>query len=88
MLTKLSKEVSDALQAAGDGSLEAIDPETGRIYFVVEGDIHRRAMMALQQQQATEAIANGIADLEAGRTQPVEDVHAQIRQQLQSPTQG
>ena len=51
MLAKLTKELSAALHATGEQRLEVIDPETNRIYMLVDGETHRRAMAALQRQQ-------------------------------------
>jgi len=57
MIAKLTKELADALNASGVSELEVVDPSTQRTYFVVDADIHRRAMDALRRQQDRDTIA-------------------------------
>jgi hypothetical protein len=85
MTAKLSKELTDALQASDSGHVEMIHPETGQVYFVVNGEIHQRAMEALRRQQDHDAIARGIEDMEAGRGRPLEEVDADIREEFGFP---
>ena len=85
MATELSKDILDALQSAGNGQLEAVDPETGRVYFVVDGETHYRAMDALRRIDDQDAIARGIADMEAGRGRPVAEADAILREKLGFP---
>jgi len=47
MTAKLSKELSDALHASENGEVQAIDPTTNKVYVVVDGEVHRKAMDAL-----------------------------------------
>ena len=81
-MTKLSKELSRALRATGDNELEVVDPETQRTYVVVDADLHRQAMVALRRQQDREAIAQGIAEMEAGVGMPVEEARRLARERL------
>ncbi len=85
MTAKLSKELSDALNASGTSLIEAVDPASGRVYFIVDGDTHRQAMEALRQRQERDAIAQGIADMEAGRGKPVAEADAYLREKLGFP---
>lgn len=82
MTPKLTKELADALHATGDNELEVVDPVTERTYFLVDGDTHRRAMDALRRQQDREAIAQGIAEMEAGEGISVEDARKLTREKL------
>ncbi len=84
MTPKLSKELTDALKARDDGQLEAIDPETGRVYFAVDSAVHQRAMEALRRQEDHGAIARGLEDMGAGRVVPVDEAHARLRDALRS----
>jgi len=43
MTAKLTKELAAALHATGDHELEVVDPDTLRVYFIVEGEMHRQA---------------------------------------------
>ena len=84
MTAKLSKQLADALHASGDDSLEVVDPRSNRTYVLVDGDTHRRAMEALRRQQDRDAIAEGIADMEAGRGVPLDEARKLTRQNLVS----
>ena len=74
----------DALNAAGNGELEVVSPNDNRVYFVVDGDTHRRAMEALRRQREREAIANGLAQMEAGEGVSLEEARRQTRERLLS----
>ncbi len=70
-IAKLTKELAVALHATGDHELEVVDPETSRVYFIVESEMHLQAMDALRRQQDHDTIAQGIAELEAGQGIPL-----------------
>ena len=84
MTPKLSQELADALNAAGKGALEVVNPNDNRVYFLVDGDTHRQAMDALRRQLERDAIANGIAQMEAGEGVPLEEARKQTRERLLS----
>jgi hypothetical protein len=79
---KLSKELADALHATGERELEVVDPETNRKYMIVESDIHHRAREALRRQQDRDAIAQGIAEMEAGEGIPVAEARKLTRERM------
>ena len=87
MTAKLTKELAAALHATGDSELEVVDPETERTYFLVDSDTHRQAMEALRRQQDRDAIAQGIAEMEAGDGISVEDARNRTRESLLSRKQ-
>ena len=82
MIPKLSQELAEALTASGDEPLEVVNPNDNRTYFVVDGETHRQAMQALRRQHDRAAIAEGIAQMEAGEGTPIEDAFEEIRGQL------
>lgn len=82
MIAKLTKELADALNATGESELEVIDPETSRLYFIVDSETHRQAMEALRRQQDRDAIAQGIAEMEAGEGIPVAEARKLTRDRL------
>lgn len=84
MPPKLSQELVAALEAVGNGELEVVNPNDNRVYFVVDGDTHRQAMDALRRQREREAIANGIAQMEAGEGVSLEEARNQTRGRLLS----
>jgi hypothetical protein len=82
MTAKLTKELAAALHATGNHELEVVDPETSRLYFIVDGETHRQAMDALRRQQDRNAISQGIAEMEAGLGTPLEAAFNDIRANL------
>lgn len=64
-MVKLTDEQIAAIQQSPNG-VSCEDATTHRVYFLVDEQIHRRAMQALKQQQDLEAIRKGIAQMEAG----------------------
>ena len=85
MTVKLSQELADALRANSDDALEVIDPSNDRVYFLVDGDTHRRAMDALQCQLDRKAIAEGLAQMEAGEGKPIDAAFENMRVNLGFP---
>jgi hypothetical protein len=82
MITNLNKEMVAALRTSGDEGLEVVDPETQRVYVVVDANVHRKAMEALRCQQDRQAIAQGIAELEAGEGMPIDEARRLTRERL------
>ena len=85
MTPKLNKELSDALHASENGEVQAIDPATNKVYVVVEGEVHRKAMDALRRQKDHDAIAEGIAQMEAGEGKPLDEAFEDVREKLGFP---
>lgn len=71
--------------ATEDGELEFVDPETQRRYFVVDAEIHRKAMEALRRQQDRDAIAQGIRKMAAGLGRPLAEAFAETRAKFGFP---
>ena len=82
MTAKLTKELAAALHATGECELEVVDPETSRLYFIVDSETHRQAMDALRRQQDRDAIAQGIAEMEAGEGSTLDAAFNDIRANL------
>jgi len=82
MPAKLTQELSAALHASGEDGLEVVDPTTQRTYFLIDGETHRRAMEALRRQQERDAIAQGLAEMEAGEAFPIEEARKRSRYRL------
>ena len=88
MTAKLSKELADALHATGESELEVVDPDTNRTYTIVDSEIHLRAMEALRRQQDRDAIAQGIAEMEADEGIPVAEARQLTRERLSTSPRG
>lgn len=82
MVMKLAQDLTAALHANGGSELEVVDPETQRTYLVVDAHLHRMAMDALRRQPDREAIAQGIAEMEAGEGIPLEEARRLTREKL------
>ncbi len=82
MIAKLTTELAAALHATGDRALEVVDPETSRVYFIVDSATHQQAMDALRHQQDCEAIAQGMAEMEAGEGMAIEEARQLTRERL------
>ncbi len=77
MLPKLTPEQREALSRA-DGPVPVEDEETQRVYFLVD----EPTLAAWEREQDRDAIREGIADMEAGRVAPLDEVMARIRANL------
>lgn len=84
MTAKLTPEQAQALHASGDNRLPVIDPTTNHVYVVVDQAKHEQAMQALQQLEVSNAIREGLADMEAGRSMPVEVARELTAKRLQT----
>jgi len=85
MIAKLNKELTDALHASNERGLEVVDPETNRTYMIIDSETHRQAMEALRRQRDHEAIAQGIAEMEAGGGKPLDQAFAEMQARLGFP---
>jgi predicted transcriptional regulator len=74
MTPKLTDEQRQAL-CDSNGPVAIEDDQTQRIYFLVD----EPTLRTLRQQSDLAAIREGIADLEAGRVAPLDEVMARIR---------
>ena len=83
MTPTLTNDQSQALHASGD-EMQILDPSSNKIYVVVEQSVHQKAKAALllQQNEDLSAIQQGIDDMNAGRTTPIEEAHERIREKL------
>lgn len=77
MTPKLTREQREALDQS-DGLVPVEDEENHRLYFLVDAS----AFDDLRRRQDIEAIREGIADMPAGRVEPLDDVVARIRANL------
>ena len=77
MTLKLTAEQRQALDQS-DGPVAVEDDETHRVYVLVD----EPTFASLKQQGDLSAIREGIADMEAGRVAPLDEVMARIRTNL------
>jgi len=85
MTPKLDKDLTAAVDASGRKPVEVVHPSTNQTYFVVDGETLRQAMEALRrqhQQEDDDAIAEGIAQMEAGEGISLEEARELSRLRL------
>ena len=86
-MVKLTDEQIAAIQLSPNG-VSCEDTTTHRVYFLVDEQVHRRAMQALQQQQDLEAIRKGVAQMDAGSGTLLQDARQQLAQELGFSVRG
>ena len=84
MTAKLTPKQAQALHASGEKPLPVIDPVTNHIYVVVDQAKYEQAMQALRQLETANAIREGLADVEAGRSMPIEVARELTTKRLQT----
>ncbi len=90
MSPKLTDELTAAVDATGTGFVKFVHPGTSRTFFVVEGETHQQVIEALREQRRREdhdAIAAGIAQMEAGEDIPIDEARKLTRERLLSRQQ-
>ncbi|MEO8268468.1 MAG: hypothetical protein ABI557_02035 [Aureliella sp.] len=86
MTVELTQELAAALHASGERGLELVDPQTRRTYVLVDVETHHRAMKALDRQQSHAAIAEGLAQMQAGEGKALDQAFSDLREKLLFPT--
>ena len=81
---KLTPEQSKALHLAGD-VLPILDPETNKLYVVIEKSMHEQARSAFDRQQADiAAIKEGVEQFKSGKVMTIEEAQQKIRGEFKS----
>jgi hypothetical protein len=78
MIPYLTPEQASALHASGDAPMQIVDPTTQRVYYVVDSGF----LAELKCRADLEAIREGIADMRAGHSIPIEQARNEDRSQL------
>ena len=86
MAVELTQELAAALHASGERGLELVDPQTRRTYVLVDAETHQRAMHALDRQQSHAAIAEGLAQMQAGEVKALDEAFSGLREKLGFPS--
>ncbi len=81
MAAKLSKELSDALHSQDDLRLEVIDPQSNRVYFIVDAD----TLSHLEGKSTHDAIERGLESVKRGEGRPLDEVATDIRAEFGFP---
>ena len=83
MITKLTADQQRELDATPEGVIRLEHPSTHEVYVLVDEQTHERAMRAFREQQDRAAIAEGIAQMEAGGGRPLADIDADMRKEFE-----
>ncbi len=86
MTVELTQELAAALHASGERGLELVDLQTRRTYVLVDVETHHRAMKVLDRQQSHAAIAEGLAQMQAGEGKALDQAFSDLREKLGFPT--
>ncbi len=81
-MVKLSEEVAKALMAAKGEAVVVDVPGIDDDFVIVQRSMFVAAMAALEHQRNAELIREGISDMEAGRTVPLDEAMERIRNAL------
>lgn len=75
MISYLTPEQASALQAGGNVPMQIIDPITRRVYYVIDSGF----LAELERRSDLDAIREGVADMQAGRSQSIDQARTADR---------
>ena len=75
MISYLTPEQASALQAGGNAPMQIIDPTTRRVYYVIDSGF----LAELERRSDLDAIREGVADMQAGRSQSIDQARTADR---------
>jgi PHD/YefM family antitoxin component YafN of YafNO toxin-antitoxin module len=81
-MVKLSEEVAEALKAAKGRPIAVDVPGFDHRFVVIDQAEYDAAMAELELQKNAALIREGIADVEAGRTSPLDEAMDRVRNVL------
>lgn len=70
------------MHATGEGVLEVFNLETARLCLILDSETHRLARESLRRQQDRDAMAQGIAEIAAGKGISVDEARRLKQQRL------
>ncbi len=75
MISYLTPEQASALQAGGNAPMQIIDPTTRRVYYVIDSGF----LAELERRSDLDAIREGVADMQVGRSQSIDQARTADR---------
>ncbi len=81
-MTPLPTNITEAIRAGKTADLRFVDPDTQKVYFLLDDETHRRAMDANRQQDDWDAIQEGVAQSKRGMSISADELKAQIRNEF------
>ena len=86
-MVKLTDEQIAAVNQNPEG-VSCEDSTTHRLYFIVDEHFHRRALLALRQQEDLSAIRQAVAQMESGTGTPLHEARQQLALEMGFSVQG
>lgn len=78
MISYLTSEQASALHASGNAPMQIVDPTTRRVYYVIDSGL----LAELERRSDLDAIREGVADMHAGRSVPIDQARTTDRATL------
>jgi predicted transcriptional regulator len=78
MITYLTPDQASALQAGGNAPMQIVDPTTRRVYYVIDSGL----LAEMERRSDLDAIREGVADMQAGRSVPIDQARTTDRAML------
>ena len=75
MTSYLTPEQASALQAGGNAPMQIVDPTTRRVYYVIDSGM----LAELERRSDLDAIREGVADMQAGRSVSIDQARTTDR---------
>lgn len=75
MISYLTPEQASALQASGNAPMQIVDPATRRVYYVIDSGL----LAELERRSDLNAIREGVTDMQAGRSVPIDQARTTDR---------
>lgn len=85
MTPKLSDEQKQALAARAGQPIRVEDPDTHKLFVLMDSEEYERVIEALRAQTDLHAIRDGIEEMEAGLSMPIEEADRRLREELGFP---
>jgi predicted transcriptional regulator len=80
MITYLTPDQASALQAGGNAPMQIVDPTTRRVYYVIDSGL----LAELERRSDLDAIREGVADMQVGRSVLVDQARTMDRAKYES----
>lgn len=75
MICYLTPEQASVLQASGNATMQIVDPNTLRVYYVIDSGL----LAELERRSDLDAIREGVSDMHEGRSVPIDQARTTDR---------
>ena len=85
MTPELSEDMRAALHARQGDDLQLVDPQTHRVYVLVDFEKHVKAMQALREQSDWKSVERGLIQARRGDGMSLNAARRTLRRELRFP---